>query len=496
MREKEILQTINKDSIGKLDLQKLTEAKNKGLKIGLVQGSWDLFHVGHLRYILKARELCDYLIIGMDSDEKIRKRKGPSRPVIPEEERYDFINLLKIADDIVIKDVNERKWGLIRDVKPDVLIAIKDNYSDEEIEKLNEICGRVAILPRQSESSTSDKIRKITISNRKNQIGDLDKKVNEAIEEFKERINYTPDMQEPIPKMVEQLKDSTDWVCPVAVACYHDGRWYLGSNHTDFDIPKYDIDNRTELYYSTVEHAEMNLLKKLGDVETLEDPIWTTLFPCDKCMKTLINKGVKKIYYLEDHPERNWSKRSHELALKHGVETINILNNNEIEITEDIDYNSFKYIYPPNARKQEQLDIMMNMENDNKDPLDPNYIEQDILFVANYWYVSKNRFPHQSTGEQYLIIAKDAIYDINDMSEEMWQELYNIWIVLTKKYNILGGALCFRFGNQELSGASLKRLHTHLIMPTDEKVRFPVGGHKTLKKGLYINNNNNKRLND
>ena len=53
-------------------LVKATDARNSGKTIGLVQGSWDLFHLGHLRYILKARELCDYLIIAMDSDDKIK----------------------------------------------------------------------------------------------------------------------------------------------------------------------------------------------------------------------------------------------------------------------------------------------------------------------------------------------------------------------------------------------------------------------------------------
>ena len=78
-------------------LEKVEEARVLGKKVGLVQGSWDLFHLGHLLYILKARELCDYLIIAMDSDEKIRKRKGAGRPIIPEKERYDFFLLLTNA---------------------------------------------------------------------------------------------------------------------------------------------------------------------------------------------------------------------------------------------------------------------------------------------------------------------------------------------------------------------------------------------------------------
>lgn len=480
--------------LGEVILKEIEEAKASGKKVGLVQGSWDLFHLGHLRYILKARELCDYLIIAMDSDEKIRKRKGSSRPIIPEEERYDFIKLLGIADNVVIKPVNEAKWGLIRTVKPDVLVAIKDNYSDEEIVKLEEICGRVAILPRQSESSTSDKIRKITISGQKNKIDDLDDRILKAINDMKERIGFDPSMVDPIPIMFEQLKDSTDWVCPVAAACYYDGRWYLGANHSDFSIPKYDVENRTELYYATCEHAEINMLKKMGDVESLNDtPVWVTLFPCDRCMKVLIDKGIKKIYYLEDHKERNWSKRSHELAEKHGVETINILEMNKEQLTEESivqDFSKYKYIFPPNAREQEQLDIMMNLENNNLDPLAPDVIEQEILFSTDYWYISKNRFPYKGVEHQFLIASYYPIYKLEDMSKEMWIDLAKVWLTLTKEYNIPGGALCFRFGDPSLSGASLTRLHAHLIKPyEEEKTKFTIGGHKTLKKGLYLKDN-------
>ena len=64
------------ENIGKLDIEALKKAKAEGKKIGLVQGSWDQFHIGHLKYIKKAKENCDYLIVGVDSDAKIQKRKG------------------------------------------------------------------------------------------------------------------------------------------------------------------------------------------------------------------------------------------------------------------------------------------------------------------------------------------------------------------------------------------------------------------------------------
>ncbi len=475
-------------------LRRVEQARLSGKSIGLVQGSWDLFHLGHLRYLREAAKLCDFLVIGMDSDEKIRKRKGPSRPIIPEEERNEFLELLYIADEVVVKDLNEQKWGLINAIKPDVLIAIKDNYSDEEILKLEEICGSVKILPRQAEGSTSDIIRKITIASRLEKTRKANDKVLETIEKMKSRIGYNEKMPEPIQQLFEHIKESTDYVCPVCTVCFFDGNWYYGTNQVDFSLPDYDIENRTELYYSTVEHAEINLLKKLTGSNELNIPIWTTLFPCDKCMKVLINKGVKEIYYLEDHPDKNWSKRSHELAQKNNIKTVKLIDNENViaeNNTPDIDMNSFKYIYPPNARKQEQLNIMMNKEMNNIDPLDPNFIDQEILYKTDYWYISLNKFPYEGVEKQFLIVSRYPVYNKEDISKEMWTDLNEILQDLTKKYEISGGALCFRFGDPSRSGASLKRLHCHIIMPKEnEKTKFNIGGYKALKKELKLNNGN------
>lgn len=302
-------------------LAKVKIAQRKGETVGLVQGSWDLFHLGHLRYILKARALCDFLVIAMDSDKKIRKRKGPTRPVIPEKERYEFIKLLNIADAVVIKDVGEPKWHLIKTIKPDVLVAIKENYTDEQIEQLETICGRVAVLPRQAKTSTSDKIRKITIASQLKKAEGADKKVAATTSAMKKRLGYTKEAPEPVKQLFRALKGSTDAVCPVAAACFWHNEWKTATNQIDFTIPEYDIQNRTELFYETVTHAEVNLVRSLGKAQEIDTPIYITLFPCDKCMKLLASKGVQEIYYLEDHPERNWSKRSHALAERKGIKT-------------------------------------------------------------------------------------------------------------------------------------------------------------------------------
>src|SRR5271156_3110053 len=61
-----------------------------GLKIVLTQGSWDMVHIGHARYLEEAKRHGDFLVVGVDSDEKIRRRKGPDRPVVPEGERLEM----------------------------------------------------------------------------------------------------------------------------------------------------------------------------------------------------------------------------------------------------------------------------------------------------------------------------------------------------------------------------------------------------------------------
>ncbi len=495
--------------IGELDEEALHEARKKGKKIGLVQGSWDQFHYGHLRYIKKAKENCDYLIVGLDSDAKIQKRKGKNRPLIPEEERYAMIKELGInktktyqegkslVDDIVIKPVDEEKWGLIKRIKPDVLITITENYTTTEYNELTGYCDSIIVLPRQAETSTTNILRKKLISNMADKVDDFENKLKVSIEATRDKLGLNEMTEEPYPFMSEHLENSTDWISPVVCAAKVKNKWYFGTNQCDHTISKYDLNNRTELFYSTVEHAEINLLKRITDIGST-DTIYVSLFPCDKCMKTLIDKGIKTIYYLDDHLDKNWSKRSHELALKKGINVINVreigkVNEDTCDKVEDVvDYTGYKYIYPPNVRHQEQLDIMMRNEYNDIDPIAPEVLTNEVMFNTEWWHVSKNKFPYQDengvvAAYHILIVAQKPVYSLDDMPKEMWEDLRNIWLQLKNEYNIEGGALCFRYGDCSLSGASQKRLHAHIISPQPEsKLKFPIGGNKCLKKTLVI----------
>jgi rfaE bifunctional protein nucleotidyltransferase chain/domain len=132
------------------------------MKIVLTSGSFDLAHIGHMRYLREARMLGDCLVVGVDSDEKIRHRKGEFRPIIPELERAEMVAHSRYADIITIKQVGEEKWGLIKLVQPDVLVTSKRNDEGEEnLKALEEFCGKVIVFESQATSSTSSNVRKL-----------------------------------------------------------------------------------------------------------------------------------------------------------------------------------------------------------------------------------------------------------------------------------------------------------------------------------------------
>ena len=71
--------------------------------IGYTAGAFDLFHIGHLNLIKRAKEKCDYLIVGVTTDDLIQRTKN-KRPVIPYEERAEIVNSLKYVDKVVPQD--------------------------------------------------------------------------------------------------------------------------------------------------------------------------------------------------------------------------------------------------------------------------------------------------------------------------------------------------------------------------------------------------------
>ncbi len=76
----------------------LAKGNPKEPKIGLTSGCFDLFHSLHLVYLKRCRRLCDFLIVGVDSDDLVKKFKGPDRPIVPEHQRVSIVSELSCVD--------------------------------------------------------------------------------------------------------------------------------------------------------------------------------------------------------------------------------------------------------------------------------------------------------------------------------------------------------------------------------------------------------------
>ncbi len=169
------------------DYQKLKDiiahCKGLGMRVVLTQGSFDMLHIGHARYFEEAKRHGDILVIGVDSDEKIRSRKGPERPIVPQEERLEMVAHMRPVDIVVLKELDHPKWHLIKTIQPDVLIATKETYSKKELADLKKYSGEVIVLEPQATTSTSAKIRKLQISTAKSLGQSLTPKILGLLEE-------------------------------------------------------------------------------------------------------------------------------------------------------------------------------------------------------------------------------------------------------------------------------------------------------------------------
>jgi rfaE bifunctional protein nucleotidyltransferase chain/domain len=135
-----------------------------GRTVVFTNGVFDLLHVGHLRYLQRARELGDALIVGLNSDRSVRANKGPSRPVTPEAERAEILEALACVDGVVVFD-QETPHDLIAALQPDVLVKGADWAEDAIVGRdiVEARGGRVVRVPLEAGHSTTaliDRVKK------------------------------------------------------------------------------------------------------------------------------------------------------------------------------------------------------------------------------------------------------------------------------------------------------------------------------------------------
>lgn len=140
----------------------IEEEKRKGKRIAFTNGCFDLLHVGHVKYLQKARACGDLLILGLNSDASIRRLKGEKRPLISQSERAHILAALDCIDYVVIFD-EDTPIKLLEILRPDVLVKGGDYTPDRVVGKdlVESYGGRVELVKFVDGKSTTNIIDKI-----------------------------------------------------------------------------------------------------------------------------------------------------------------------------------------------------------------------------------------------------------------------------------------------------------------------------------------------
>lgn len=140
------------------EVKSLFPRKNQG-RIVLTGGCFDILHIGHVRFLSEAKGMGDYLVVLLESDEKVRELKGENRPVFIQRERAEMLSALRTVDLIVLLPMmqnDDEYLNLVMKIKPDIITVTE---SDPHIEKkrcqAREVGGDLKIISLTETFSTS-----------------------------------------------------------------------------------------------------------------------------------------------------------------------------------------------------------------------------------------------------------------------------------------------------------------------------------------------------
>ena len=138
--------------------------KLKGLdkKVVFTAGSWDLIHAGQCRYLEKARERGDILVVGVSSNAAIGRVKGPNKPILDEKIRAEMLTFLRCVDFVTILPEPScvPTLGLLQ---PDTFVTVKEDWTEaykesKEYKTVTKYGGEVLVVDRQSTSVSTTQI--------------------------------------------------------------------------------------------------------------------------------------------------------------------------------------------------------------------------------------------------------------------------------------------------------------------------------------------------
>jgi rfaE bifunctional protein nucleotidyltransferase chain/domain len=135
--------------------------------LGMTCGCFDLLHAGHVAYLRECKKYCRELVVLIDSDENVKKLKGPERPIIPEDQRLFLVSSLDFVDRTVLFHSYQGKSDIIDQERPAFWFKSKPYCLSkvQERQQVEDYGGKVIIVPMEYKVSTTDIIQKILESN-------------------------------------------------------------------------------------------------------------------------------------------------------------------------------------------------------------------------------------------------------------------------------------------------------------------------------------------
>lgn len=143
-------------------IDRVREARERGLTVVLANGCFDVLHAGHVRYLEAAKSIGNILVVGINSDQQVARLKGPGRPLLPESERAEIVAALAAVDLVTIFD-EPTVAELLMAIKPDIHAKGTDYTEDSVPERdvVRSFGGRTAIVGDPKDHSTSEMIRRV-----------------------------------------------------------------------------------------------------------------------------------------------------------------------------------------------------------------------------------------------------------------------------------------------------------------------------------------------
>lgn len=131
------------------------------MKKVLVGGCFDILHFGHISFLKEARKKGDYLVVLLESDEHLRKHKGPNRPIHTQEQRKEMLEALEFVDEVISLPVMKEDkdyFDLVQKINPNVLATTEGDPIGDKKRKQAELVGAEYVELSYTKGASTSKI--------------------------------------------------------------------------------------------------------------------------------------------------------------------------------------------------------------------------------------------------------------------------------------------------------------------------------------------------